>query len=94
MEKEKIANEILFSMEMAEAQLSDDIDFLHCIHEEYLSTKEPKESLQYLYWQLSAMITILIKSMKYNQKEMQSNADKYFKQLKSMKEGVTNVSNN
>lgn len=90
MEKEKLLNEIIWNFEMAEAQLSDDIEFLHCIDSEYLTTKEPKETLQYLYWQLSSMIKTLTKSMEYNQKEMQNNIDKFYKQLKKEKEVCKN----
>ena len=82
MEKEKLLNEIVWNLEMAEARLSDDIRFLHCVDEEYLVHKEPKESLQYLYQQLSAMIATLIKSMEYNQMEMQNNINKYYEQVR------------
>lgn len=75
--------DILNSLELAEAQLSDDIEFLHCIKEEHLVFKEPKESITYLYWQIQAMVRTLIKSMEYNQKEMQQNIDKYWNDIRN-----------
>lgn len=75
--------DILWSLELAEAQLSDDIKFLHCLSEEYFAFNEPQESYVYLYQQLSSAITTVIKSMEYNQKEMKENIDKYFNELKT-----------
>lgn len=83
--------DLLWKMEMAEAQLTEDINFLHCIREEFLSDKEPTESVVYIYWQLQAMITTLTKSMEYNQKEMREAIDENFRKLnkqKTTKEGV------
>jgi len=85
---ENLETDILCKLEGAQAQLSDDINFLHCIHEQYLSDQEPHEYLQYLYWQLQAMIITLTKSMEYNQKEMQETIDKVWeeKRLVTVKE--------
>lgn len=91
----ELEEDIVWNMEVSEARLCDDITFLHCIHEEFLSDKEPKESTTYLYWQLSAMIPTLIKSMEYNQKEMKEAIDNYYKKIRkeSDSNGNTSVSN-
>lgn len=74
--------DILNSLELAETQLSDDIEFLHCVEEEHLVFREPQENITYLYWQIQAMVKTLIKSMEYNQKEMQENINKYWNEIK------------
>lgn len=76
--------DILNSLELAEAQLSDDIEFLHCIEQEHLVFKEPQESAVYIYWQMQSMVKTLIKSMEYNQKEMQENINKYWDSIKKL----------
>lgn len=75
---EEKLNDLLFKMECSEAQLSADINFLHCVQSEYLALEKPEESLQYIYWQLQSMIETLTKSMKYNQKEMRKAIDESF----------------
>ena len=78
--------DILNSLELAEARLSEDIEFLHCLEEEHLVFKEPQESITYLYWQIQILVRTLVKSMEFNQKEMQENINKYYTDLK--KEGA------
>ena len=78
--------DILNSLELAEAHLSDDIKFLRCLEEEHLAFNEPQESVVYLYWQMQSLIRTLTKSMEYNQKEMQENISKYWDSIK--KEGA------
>lgn len=41
--------DILWKLEVAEAQLNEDIKFLECVREEYFTTETTKESGQYLY---------------------------------------------
>jgi len=77
--------DILWKFELAEAQLSDDIEFLHCIEQEHFVFKEPQESITYLYWQMQSMVKTLIKSMEYNQREMKETIDKCYEELR--KEG-------
>ena len=74
--------DILWKFELAEAQLSDDIEFLHCIEQEHLVYREPQESVAYLYWQIQSMVKTLIKSMEYNQREMRETIDKYYENSK------------
>lgn len=74
--------DILNSLELAEAHLSDDIQFLHCLEAEYLVFKEPQENITYLYWQMQSLIRTLTKSMEYNQKEMQENIAKHYDSVK------------
>ena len=74
--------DILNSLELAEAQLSDDIEFLHYLEQEHLVFKEPQESINYLYWQIQLLIKTLTKSMEYNQKEMQDSINKYWDSIK------------
>lgn len=74
--------DILWKLEVAEAQLSEDIKFLECVREEYFTTEETKESGQYLYEQFGAIFNTIIKSMQYNQEEMRQNIDNFHKQLR------------
>lgn len=74
--------DILWKLEVAEAQLNEDIKFLECIREEYFTTTETKESGQYLYEQFRAIINTIIKSMQYNQQEMRENIDNFYEELK------------
>lgn len=76
---EEKLKDLLFKMECSEAQLSADINFLHCVQSEFLMLEKPEESLQYIYWQLQSMIETLTKSMEYNQKEMRKAIDESFK---------------
>lgn len=76
---EEKLKDLLFKMESSEAQLSADINFLRCVQSEFLMLENPKESLQYIYWQLQSMIETLTKSMEYNQKEMRKAIDESFK---------------
>lgn len=82
MNEKEILNDIIWNFEVAEANLSDDIDFMHCMEEEYLSHKEPKESLTYIYWQLRNLIPTLRKSLEYNKKEMEEAINKYYQIIK------------
>lgn len=56
--------DILNSLEMAEAQLDEDIEFLHCMEQEHFIFKEPQESITYLYWQIQAMIKTLLETIR------------------------------
>lgn len=87
--------DIVLELELADARLSDDIDFLHSIENEYFAFKEPKESAIYLYQQLSSAITTAIKSMELNQLKMNEVIDNYYKEIRKEKEnnGNTSISN-
>lgn len=78
--------EILWNLEMAEAQLRDDIKFLNCIAGEYLIYEKPQESAEYLYQQLSTAIITVTKSMEYNQREMRQAIEKYYESRKKERE--------
>lgn len=78
----KMEDEILNSLELAEAQLKDDINFLHCIEQEFFVFNKPQENLEYLYWQTQAMLKTLTKSMEYNQKAMLESINKYYADIK------------
>lgn len=82
MNNKEVLNDIIWNLEVAEANLSDDIGFMHCIEEEYLSSKEPQESLRYIYWQLQNLIPTLRKSLEYNRKEMEEAINKYYQIIK------------
>lgn len=73
---------ILWKLEIAEAQLNEDIKFLECVREEYFTTETTKESGQYLYEQFGAIFNTIIKSMQYNQQEMRQNIDDFYKKIK------------
>ena len=82
--------DILCSLEMAEAQLCDDIKFLNCLASEYLIYEKPRESAEYLYQQLSTAIITVTKSMEYNQKEMRQAIEKYYENRKKEREVKNN----
>ena len=75
-------NDILGALELAEAQLNEDINFLICITEEYFTTSQTQESGQYLYEQFKAIINTVLKSMQYNQQEMRQNIDGFYKKMR------------
>ena len=74
--------DILWKLELAEAQLNEDIHFLNCITEEYFTTSQTQESGQYLYEQFGAIINTVLKSMQYNQQEMRQNIDGFYKKMR------------
>lgn len=82
MNNKEVLNDIIWNLEVAEANLSDDIGVMHCIEEEYLSSKKPQESLRYIYWQLQNLIPTLRKSLEYNRKEMEEAINKYYQIIK------------
>lgn len=87
--------DIIWELELANARLSDDIVFLHSIENEYFEFKEPKESVIYLYQQLSSAITTVTKSMELNQLKTNEVIDKYYKEIRKEKEnnGSTSINN-
>lgn len=60
----------LWNLEAAEANLCDDIDFLHCVEERFFTYPSEQETAQYLIWQLGAMLRTVRKSMESTQKTM------------------------
>ena len=62
---------------------------------EYFEFKEPKESVIYLYQQLSSAITTVTKSMELNQLKTNEVIDKYYKEIRKEKEnnGSTSINN-
>lgn len=85
--KEKILLDPIWNLEVAEANLTDDIDFLHCIEEEYF-TGEQKEYAPCLYWQLGAIIRTLRKSLECNQMNMRKSIDAIYEEKRATKEGA------
>lgn len=61
----------LWNLEAAEANLGDDIDFLHCVEERFFASPSEQETAQYLTWQLGAMLRTVRKSMESTQKTME-----------------------
>lgn len=98
MEKEKTSEEFkkellldsLFQLECADAYLSEDIDFLNCIDEQYFNG-EQKEYPEYLYWQLGAIIRTLRKSLECTQMKIQESVKAVYEEKKKV--GVTNADN-
>ena len=86
MEKENFELDPIWNLEMAEARLNEDIDFLHCIDEEYFNGKKEEYS-PYLYWQFRAIMNTLRKSLECNQMYIRRSIDAIYAEKK---EGAVN----
>ena len=85
--KKELLLDSVSQLEYAEANISDDIDFLHCIDEEYF-TGEQKEYGPYLYWQFGAILRTLRKSLECTQMNMRKSIDAIYENKRQKKEGV------
>ena len=87
MEKENFLLDSVWQLEVAQACLDEDIDFLHCIDEEYFEG-DKEESAAYLYWQLKSIIRTLTKSLECTSMNMKKSIDAIYENKKNQKEGV------
>ncbi len=71
-------NDLLWELEGAEAYLSEDIQALHYLVEEYFCFNQPKEDFRFCYHELSNQINTIIKSMMYNQDNLRKAIEKAY----------------
>lgn len=88
MENLKKENNLLWELEGAKAYLSEDIQALSYLMQEYFDFIEPKEDFKYCYREISNQINTILKSMMYNRDNMKKSIDAIYAERKSIKEGV------
>ena len=69
LENKDLLLDSLWQLEYAVGQLESDIDFIHCIEENYF-TNEKSTGEQWLRWQISSILPTLRKSLESTQMNM------------------------
>lgn len=65
-----IEKNLLNDLECAESQLTEDIQTLGYLQDEYFISNNPKESFEYGYYEIQNKLMTLFKSMAYNRNYM------------------------
>lgn len=78
---DNIENSLLNVLECAENQLSEDLQTLGYLQDEYFISNNPKESFKYEYYEIQNKLMTLFKSMAYNRNYMR----KFIKEVKNNK---------
>lgn len=84
-EKQKKVN-ALFELESAESNLSDDIQALAYLQDEYFSKDRISDNFKYSYFEIQNAIQTLLKSMIYNRDKMLKATEESYVELKKRKE--------
>ena len=74
----------VWNLETAEAELSEDINFLNCVEEQFFICPNEKERATYLLWQFGAMIRTVRKSMESTQKSMRESIEAIYKEKRKV----------
>lgn len=90
MEKLEKENNLLWELEEAEALLSEDIQAVSYLMQEYFDFIEPKEEFRYCYREISNQLSTIFKSMMYNRDNMRKAVEKVYTIEKLTKEGAVN----
>lgn len=90
MQKLEKENNLLWELEGAEALLSEDIQAVSYLMQEYFDFIEPKEDFKYCYCEISNQINTIFKSMMYNRDNMRKAIEKINTIGKLTKEGTEN----
>ena len=84
MDKNEFLLDAVWNLETAEAELNEDINFLHCVEEQFFICPNEKERATYLLWQLGAMIRTVRKSMESTQKSMRESIEAIYKEKRKV----------
>ncbi len=78
----------LIDLECAESDLSDDIQALGYLIDEWFCFTEPKDEFKYSYFEIQNRLNLILKSMVYNRDNMKTKVKEGYEMKISKKEGA------